>query len=224
MAASEAAGTELIITETYRSSERQQQLYDQKLTQLRTVGVHHYGLACDFAKMINGKASWDGDWTFCAELAKKVSTADRIVISGTDWGEPDQSHSFVDSDHIQGCTVAQQTELFAGTWYPNDASPTPAIAPVPATTTAAPPVAAPCGLTAAQSLALAAFDTINIKDFASWFKRSTFMAFCETESQFNPKAFRQEPSGVASYGLFASARCSTCSSGLGVGWRSRSNV
>ena len=201
MAASAVAGTTLIVTETYRSSERQQQLFDQKLTQLRTVGVHHYGLACDFAKMVNGAASWDGDWTFCAGLAKQVSTPDRIVISGTDWGEPGQSHSFVDSDHIQGCTVDQQTGLFAGTWYPGDASPTPAVAPVPPSATAAPPVAAPSGLTAEQSAALAAFDAVNAQSFGGWFKRSTFMAFCETESDFNPNAFRQEPSGVASYGL-----------------------
>lgn len=201
MAASKAAGTELIVTETYRSSERQQQLFDQKLTQLRTVGVHHYGLACDFAKIVNGHAEYAGDWTFCAALAKQVSTLDRIVISGTDWGAPGQSHSFIDSDHVQGCTVAQQAGLFAGTWYPGDDKPTPAIAPIPASSVSASPAAAPADLTAEQSAALAAFDSVNAASFAGWFQRSTFMAFCQTESGFNPKAYRKEPSGVASFGL-----------------------
>lgn len=202
MAASKAAGVELIVTETYRSSERQQQLFDQKLTQLRTVGVHHYGLACDFAKMIGGQASWDGDWTFCVGLAKQVSTADRVVISGYDWGTPDQPHSFRDSDHIQGCTVAEQTGLFGGTWYPGDPSPTPSVAPVPASSgTSEPAAPVPANLTEAQAAALTAFDEVNAESFNNWFRRSTFMAFCETESGFKPDAFRQEPSGVASYGL-----------------------
>ena len=56
-------------------------------------------------------------------------------------------------------------------------------------------------MTANQSAALAAFDLVNAESFGNWYQRSSFMAFCETESDFDPKAFRQEPSGVASYGL-----------------------
>ena len=199
MAAAKAVGTELIVTETYRSSELQQKYFDEGKTQLRTVGVHHYGLACDFAKLVNGQANWDGDWTFCVALAKQVSTADRIVISGVDWGRPDVAHSFVDSDHIQGCTIEQQTGLFAGTWYP-DSTATPTVAPIPAPP-ANIPVVNHANLTANQSAALAAFDVVNAGSFGNWYQRSSFMAFCETESDFDPKAFRQEPSGVASYGL-----------------------
>lgn len=202
IAAAEAQGISLHVTETYRSSQRQQQLFDQGKTQLRTVGVHHYGLACDFAKVVDGKLSWDGDWTFCATMAKEASTADRVVISGSDWGEPDQPHSFRDWDHIQGCTIANQTGLFSGTWYPDDDNPTPAVAPVPAIALpAAAPAAPPADLTPAQAYALEVFDAVNAQSFGGWFKRSTFMAFCETESDFDPNAFRQEPSGVASYGL-----------------------
>jgi hypothetical protein len=199
MAAAKAAGTELMVTETYRSSELQQKYFDEGKTQLSKVGVHHYGLACDFAKVVDGQASWDGDWTFCVGLATRVSTPDRVVISGYDWGRPDQPHSFRDSDHIQGCTVDQQTALFAGTWYP-DGTATPTVAPLP-TPPAAIPTVNHAGLTDAQSAALAAFDVINAESFGNWFQRSSFMAFCETESNFDPKAFRQEPSGVASYGL-----------------------
>ena len=37
-------GIKLMIFETYRSQERQQVLFEQGATQLRTVGVHHHGL------------------------------------------------------------------------------------------------------------------------------------------------------------------------------------
>lgn len=200
IAAAKGQGIDLIVTETYRSSERQQALFDQGKTQLRTVGVHHYGLAVDFRK--GGSDPYGGDWTFMAGVAKTVSTADRVVISGADWGEPDQPHSFRDWDHIQGCTVAEQTGLFAGSWYPGADQGHGGVAPVPASS--APSISAlpvPAGLTAAQGLALTTFDDVNAKNFGGWFNRSTFMAFCETESEFKPDAFRQEPSGVASYGL-----------------------
>ncbi len=200
MTASKMAGTELAVTETYRSSQRQQTLFDQGATQLRTVGVHHYGLACDFVKVIDGHASYDGDWTFMVGIATQVSQPTRQVVSGYDWGRPDQPHSFRDSDHIQGCTIEQQTGLFAGSWYP-DADSVGTVAPVPASIIAQVPPPARGSLTDAQSTALAAFDKVNAASFGGWFTRSTFMAFCETESNFDPKAFRQEPSGVASYGL-----------------------
>jgi hypothetical protein len=40
------------------------------------------------------------------------------LISGYDWGHPEQAHSFRDSDHVQRCTAEQQTDLFAGQSYP----------------------------------------------------------------------------------------------------------
>ena len=51
-------GHELRIIETYRSKERQLELFNQKKTKLRNVGVHHYGLAADVVKIVNGKAFW----------------------------------------------------------------------------------------------------------------------------------------------------------------------
>lgn len=106
-------GIHLMVTETYRSRERQQVLFNQHLTKLQDVGVHHYGLAADFCKLIDGKASWDGDWTFMAPLCARHG-----LISGVDWGQPGVKPSFVDSDHVQRVTVAQQHQLFDGTWYP----------------------------------------------------------------------------------------------------------
>ena len=108
-------GIHLIVTETYRSTERQQHLFDTHASQLKAVGVHHYGLAADFAKVVNGQATWDGDWTFLGVLAKEHG-----LIWGGDWGTPDAPHSFRDKDHIQRCVIHDQTGLFAGTWYPDD--------------------------------------------------------------------------------------------------------
>lgn len=108
-------GITLVVTETYRSQERQQQLFTQHATQLRTVGVHHYGLACDFCKIVDGKASWAGDWKFLCDLAKNNG-----MISGGDWGQPDAAHSYRDWDHVQRVKVSDQDGLFAGTFYPDD--------------------------------------------------------------------------------------------------------
>jgi hypothetical protein len=113
MADAKAMGVELMITETYRSAERQEMLFEQKATQLKTVGVHHYGLAVDFAKLESGKAEWGGDWSFLGDLCRKYG-----LIWGGDWGTPLQKHTFRDMDHVQGCTVQQQAGLFNGSWYP----------------------------------------------------------------------------------------------------------
>jgi hypothetical protein len=190
-------GIELVPVETFRSRERQQHLFDQGKTKLRKVGTHHYGLAVDFAKLIGGRLSWDGDWTFMAELA-----AQHGAVSGVDWGQPDQPHSFVDAGHLQGCSLAQQDALFAGAWYPGGDS-IGIAAPTPPPPSPAQPAALiiPQGLTSAQRAALTVADEINARSFSGWFLRSSMMAFMDVESSFNPDAIRHEPSGVASYGL-----------------------
>jgi hypothetical protein len=108
-------GINLLITETYRSRARQSLLFRQGATQLETVGVHHYGLAADFCKLIGGQASWAGDWSFLRDLAEKHG-----MISGLDWGSHGVRHGFVDPDHVQRVKVDQQPELFAGRWYPGE--------------------------------------------------------------------------------------------------------
>jgi hypothetical protein len=62
-------GIALMIFETYRSEDRQLALFNQGATKLKNVGVHHYGLACDLVKNINGEPSWKGDFGFLGELA-----------------------------------------------------------------------------------------------------------------------------------------------------------
>ena len=104
----------LVITETYRSTQRQVDLFNEGKTKLRTVGVHHYGLACDFMKA-GQKDPWAGDWSFLGRLAKQFG-----LVWGGDWGSPGIKHSFVDSDHVQRCSLLDQSRLFQGLWYPDD--------------------------------------------------------------------------------------------------------
>jgi hypothetical protein len=115
VASAHQMGIEVMIYETYRSQDRQQSLFNNGATKLRTVGVHHYGLACDIVRVVGGEPSWKGDFSFLGQLAHSSG-----LIWGGDWGDANLKHSFVDSVHVQRCTVARQGDLFAGTWYPDD--------------------------------------------------------------------------------------------------------
>jgi hypothetical protein len=108
-------GIEVMIYETYRSQDRQQELFNQGATRLRTVGVHHYGLACDIVRVVGGEPCWKGDFSFLGQLAHSSG-----LIWGGDWGAPNLKHSFVDSVHVQRCTVSRQGDLFCGAWYPDE--------------------------------------------------------------------------------------------------------
>jgi hypothetical protein len=116
VATAQQMGIALLIYETYRSQQRQQELFNNGATKLRTVGVHHYGLACDIVRGVNGEPSWKGDFTLLGQLAQSSG-----LIWGGDWGAPHIKHNFVDSVHVQRCTVARQGDLFAGNWYPDAA-------------------------------------------------------------------------------------------------------
>ena len=108
-------GFALMAFETYRSQERQEQLFNQHATQLRQVGVHHYGLACDLVKVVGVAPSWKGDFTFLGRLAHQ-----HMLIWGGDWGTPNLPHKSFDAVHVQRCSVARQAALFRGEWYPDD--------------------------------------------------------------------------------------------------------
>jgi hypothetical protein len=108
-------GIKLMVFETYRSQQRQVRLFAQGATQLKTVGVHHYGLACDLVKDVSGSPSWKGDFKFLGKLAKKYG-----LIWGGDWGKPNVRTRFPDNVHVQRCAVKDQRKLFASTWYPSD--------------------------------------------------------------------------------------------------------
>ncbi len=115
LADAQTLGVTLMVFETYRSQERQQQLFDQGATQLRRVGVHHYGLACDLVKAVNGEPSWKGDFSFLGQLA----LAHRLIWGGN-WGNPNVPHTFVDAVHVQRCSLQKQAPLFRGEFYPDD--------------------------------------------------------------------------------------------------------
>ncbi len=70
IAAAQQMGIGLMIFETYRSQARQQELFDNGATRLRTVGVHRYGLACDIVRVVGGEPSWKGDFSFLGQLAR----------------------------------------------------------------------------------------------------------------------------------------------------------
>ncbi len=108
-------GITLMIFETYRSQARQQELFDNGATRLRTAGVHRYGLACDIVRVVGGEPSWKGDFSFLGQLARSGG-----LIWGGDWGNPAIKHDFIDAVHVQRCTVARQPSLFAGDWYPDE--------------------------------------------------------------------------------------------------------
>jgi hypothetical protein len=109
-----AKGINIMVFETYRSTARQEELFKKGTTKLKTVGVHHYGLACDFVKNVNGKPSWDGDFTFLRDLARTHG-----LIWGGNWGNPNKKPSFYDPGHVQRCSLSRQPALFNGTWYPD---------------------------------------------------------------------------------------------------------
>jgi hypothetical protein len=64
---------------------------------------------------VGGEPSWKGDFSFLGQLARSSG-----LIWGGDWGEAGIKHTFVDSVHVQRCTVARQGDLFAGNFYPDD--------------------------------------------------------------------------------------------------------
>lgn len=115
IAEAETLGHKMMIFETYRSEARQLLLFKQKATKLKQVGDHHYGIAFDIVKVVNGEANWDGDFTFLITLGKKHG-----LISGNDWGLPHIKHDFTDPDHMQRISLKDQTKLFNESWYPGE--------------------------------------------------------------------------------------------------------
>ena len=91
IADAKAEGIELMILETYRSQELQQIYFTRGATQLRTVGVHHYGLACDLGIVVAGQVNWKADYSILGRLAAKHD-----LVWGGDWGDPADPHSFRD--------------------------------------------------------------------------------------------------------------------------------
>lgn len=107
LADAKAEGFDCMVFETYRSQARQQDLFEQGVTKLQKVGVHHYGLACDIVRRVNGQPSWDGEFSVIGRLARTYG-----LIWGGDWT------TIVDEPHVQWCSLKRQAALFRGAWYP----------------------------------------------------------------------------------------------------------
>ena len=99
LATAQRIGIALMIYETYRSQQRQQELFNNGATKLRAVGVHHYGLACDIVRSVNGEPSWKGDFSFLGNLAQNCG-----LIWGGDWGV--RKSSMISSTAFM-CSVAR---------------------------------------------------------------------------------------------------------------------
>lgn len=113
VADAKAQNIDIRVLETYRSQTRQSALFMRRATQLRTVGCHGYGVACDFGVFVNGVYQGSAKpYMALRQLARKHG-----LVSGIDWGHR-VTGGFVDSGHVQRVPVWRQNEMFAGTWYP----------------------------------------------------------------------------------------------------------
>lgn len=112
--AARAENIYLAVFETYRSKVRQMLLFEKGATELRNVGTHHFGVACDLVRVEQSAPVWDGDYAFLGRLARVYG-----LIWGGDWGKPNVANRFVDSFHLQRCAVSRQPALFQEQWYPD---------------------------------------------------------------------------------------------------------
>ena len=98
------------ISETYRSNKRQEYLYAQKLSTVKTTGAHGFRVALDYFFIENGKAVYPvAKMTAAAQIAKSL---------GFEWGG--DWKSFKDMPHLQmlgGVTLAQYRQGKRPFWY-----------------------------------------------------------------------------------------------------------
>ncbi|HEY3309500.1 MAG TPA: M15 family metallopeptidase [Desulfuromonadaceae bacterium] len=91
MAAAKTNGIELVVFETYRSEQRQLELYRQGASKLKTVGGHHYGLACDLFKIATTKGAVKDDSLVLEQLAHEQG-----LFCGSDLRSNDIRFTFFD--------------------------------------------------------------------------------------------------------------------------------
>jgi len=104
-------GIKVILTWGYRSIESQNQLYAKGRTAPGSIVTnayggyswHNYGLAADYAFIIDGKVTWNGPWDKFGKTARDF---------GLEWGG--DWKKFTDRPHVQctrGKTLAQMRAL-----------------------------------------------------------------------------------------------------------------
>lgn len=114
IADAKAEDIDLRVLETYRSQTRQSALFMKHFTQLRTVGCHGYGVACDFGVFEKGIYQENNKpYVFLDALARKHG-----LVSGQTWGHSYPNRGFVDSGHVQRVPIFRQNAMFGGSFYP----------------------------------------------------------------------------------------------------------
>ena len=100
------------IFETYRSQERQLELFNKGATKLKKNGMHHFGIAADLVFLDGQKnPSWDViyNWTRLGKIGQDL---------GLEWGG--SWSGFVDKPHFQliSATVAEQQKIIKEKYPP----------------------------------------------------------------------------------------------------------
>lgn len=107
-----AAGLRVCIFETYRSQERQLELFNQKRTQLKKNGMHHFGIATDIVfRDERNQPIWNGNWDALGQIGRNLG-----LFWGGDWT------AFVDKPHFQlvRATLEEQAKVINGQYPPYD--------------------------------------------------------------------------------------------------------
>lgn len=87
---------EIIFVETYRSNTLQMQHFKNGASKIKKDGMHHYGIAADLAFRINGKFTYNGDYSYLRKCHKSAG----LEVLGL-W----------DIGHVQYIPVSEQSAL-----------------------------------------------------------------------------------------------------------------
>lgn len=105
-------GHKICVFETYRSQERQLDLFNKGRTKLRNNGMHHFGIAADVVfRNEKNYPIWQGNWEEIGTIGKELG-----LFWGGDW------ESFRDYPHYQlvEATVSHQAEIIKGNYPSHD--------------------------------------------------------------------------------------------------------
>ena len=105
-------GLRVCIFETYRSQERQLDLFNKGKTKLSKNGMHHFGVATDVVfRTEKNQPIWHGNWEALGKIGKEFG-----LFWGGDW------ESFRDYPHFQliPATVGDQAKIINGDYPPHD--------------------------------------------------------------------------------------------------------
>lgn len=87
--------------EFYRSGERQNQLFEKKVTKARAgESPHQYGCAVDIISTEHGWNMTKKEWDIVCAIGYEVARKKKLrIINGSDWGKPNEHTRFWDPAH-----------------------------------------------------------------------------------------------------------------------------